>query len=178
MGKYVAPALDPVKLGTSFRGMSELPIENVQNYPRPPRLERVGQTLRLLIGGAVVAQTDQGWRVCETHHAPSYYLPPDCFAPGLLHPAAGQSFCEWKGRASYLVMHWNGAVRPRAAWTYHIPTAGFAAIAGFVAVYAGAVDAAYVGEALVRPQPGDFYGGWVTANLRGIVKGSAGTEGW
>ena len=158
--------------------MSDLPIENVQDFPRPPRLERVAQRLALLIDGQTVAETTHGWRVCETHHAPSYYLPPEAFAPGLLHPVAGTTLCEWKGRAGYFDLHWNGLVRPRAGWSYAKPTPAFAAIAGHIAVYAGAVDSAFVGTERVWPQPGDFYGGWVTANLRGVVKGGAGTEGW
>ena len=134
--------------------------------------------LALLINDRIVAETTQGWRVCETHHAPSYYLPADAFVPGLLHPAPGTSLCEWKGRAGYFDLQWNGIIRPRAAWGYAKPTPAFAPIAGHVAVYAGAVDAAFVGQERVRPQPGDFYGGWVTSNLRGTIKGGVGTEGW
>jgi hypothetical protein len=33
------------------------------------------------------------------------------------------------------------------------------------------------GEA-VRPQPGRFYGGWVTDDIVGPFKGEPGTEGW
>ncbi len=158
--------------------MPGLPIENVQDYPRPPRLAPVDQRLSLFIDGDMVAETIAGWRVCETHHAPSYYLPPDAFTAGLLHPAPGQSFCEWKGVARYFDLRWNTKTRLRAAWIYPQPTPGFAAIAGHIAVYAWAVDAAYVGDERVQPQPGDFYGGWVTSNLRGTVKGAVGTEGW
>ena len=178
MRVYVMPHLDAVKSGSTYWVMLSLPVENVQDYPRPPRLDPVAQRLAIVMGGTVVAETMQGWRVCETHHAPSYYLPAGCFAPGFLQPASGQSFCEWKGRAGYFDLHWNGAIKRRAAWTYPAPTPGFAAIAGHIAIYAWAVDAAFVGVEQVRPQPGDFYGGWVTANLRGVIKGGAGTEGW
>ncbi|MEO0914596.1 MAG: DUF427 domain-containing protein, partial [Pseudomonadota bacterium] len=81
--------------------MTGLPIENVQEYPRPPRLERVGFVLKVALDGAPVAETVAGWRVLETHHAPTYYLPAGDVDPGCLRPAAGGSFCEWKGRASY-----------------------------------------------------------------------------
>ena len=46
------------------------------------------------------------------------------------------------------------------------------------AFFAGRVDACYVGEARVTPQPGDFYGGWITPDLVGPFKGEPGTEGW
>lgn len=158
--------------------MNKMSVETVQDYPRPPRVEPVSARLCMLIDGDVVAETRHGWRVCETHHAPTYYLPADAFAPGLLQPAKGTSFCEWKGHATYFSLHWHGETRSRSAWTYAHPTPGFAAIAGHLAVYAWAVDAAFVGEERVQQQPGDFYGGWVTSNLRGTIKGAPGTEGW
>ena len=30
----------------------------------------------------------------------------------------------------------------------------------------------------VQPQEGDFYGGWVTSELEGRMKGGPGTWGW
>ena len=79
--------------------MTGLPHEIGQDYPRPPLLQPVPQTLRLSIGDTVVGQTDQAWRVCETHPAPGDYLPPEAFASDLLHPVSGGSSCESKGRA-------------------------------------------------------------------------------
>ena len=154
-----------------------LPPEDVQSYPRPPRLEPAGARLRVIWDGATIAETDRGWRVLETHHAPTYYLPREDVTPGALRPARGRSVCEWKGTASYLDVLLGGKALPRAAWTYEAPTRRFREIAGAVAFYAGALEC-WVGETKVIPQPGDFYGGWVTPNLSGIVKGGPGTEGW
>lgn len=154
-----------------------LPRENVQHYPRPPLVEPAGVRLRATLGGATVFDTDAGWRVCETHHAPTYYIPPDAIAASLT-PCAGASFCEWKGQAQYFDVTSGGATVRKAAWCYPQPTDRFAAIAGFVAFYSGLLEAAWVGELRVTPQPGDFYGGWVTPNLDGIVKGGPGTLGW
>lgn len=66
----------------------------------------------------------------------------------------------------------------RAVWTYDRPTARFAPIAGYLAFYAALMEACFVGDDRVIPQPGDFYGGWVTSNLDGIPKGAPGTEHW
>ncbi|MGC9419421.1 MAG: DUF427 domain-containing protein [Rhodovulum sp.] len=152
--------------------------ENVQDYPRPPALEPAGARLRVMLGGAFVADTRRGLRVLETHHAPTYYIPPQDVAPGALTPCAGRSLCEWKGRAAYFDVTAGGQLARKAAWTYPAPTARFAPLAGFVAFYAGQMEACWVGDEQVIPQPGDFYGGWVTANLAGIVKGGPGTWGW
>ncbi|WP_415922023.1 DUF427 domain-containing protein [Tateyamaria sp. SN6-1] len=155
----------------------QLPTENVQDYPRPPRLEPVPQRLRILLGGEIVADTTHALRVLETHHAPTYYIPPDDVTARLT-PAPGGSFCEWKGRASYWTVAAGATVAKAAAWSYRTPTPGFAALSGFLAFYPGQMDACWVGDARVTPQPGDFYGGWVTPNLTGIVKGDAATRHW
>ena len=151
--------------------------ENVQDYPRPPRLEPAGRRIRIVLGGETIVDTEGALRVLETHHAPTYYVPPGAVRAEL-RPASGRSFCEWKGVASYWDVSAGGRTAPRAAWSYARPTAGFAALRDHLAFYAGSVDEAHVGDERVIPQPGDFYGGWVTADLDGIVKGGPGTEGW
>jgi uncharacterized protein (DUF427 family) len=152
--------------------------ENVQHYPRPPVLETVADRLSVVLGGVEIAATERGYRVLETHHAPTYYFPPDDVRPGVLRPAAGRSLCEWKGQAQYFDVIAGRRVEARAAWAYPSPTDPFQSIAGYVAFYPGRMDACFVGEVQARPQPGGFYGGWVTPNLDGIVKGGPGTEGW
>lgn len=157
--------------------MQTLPIENVQDYPRPPALEPVPQRLRVMLADQVVAETTRGFRVLETHHAPTYYLPREDVRAELVSVGGG-SFCEWKGQAAYFDVVTADRIARRAAWTYARPTPGFAPIAGHVAFYAGLMDACFVGEERVIPQPGDFYNGWVTSNLRGTPKGSRGTMHW
>lgn len=157
--------------------MTDLPIENVQDYPRPPALEKVPQRLVARLGGQIAADTSAGYRVLETHHAPTYYFPREDVVASL-EPAAGRSFCEWKGAARYFDVTIGGATARRAAWAYDSPSASFSPIAGFVAFYAGLMEACFVGDEKVLPQPGSFYGGWVTSNLEGIPKGARGTEHW
>lgn len=152
-------------------------IENVQDYPRPPALLAVSERLRVLLGGALVAETKRGFRVLETHHAPSYYIPADDILAGLT-PAQGRSLCEWKGRAEYWDVTLADCTVPRAAWSYPDPTPAFRPIAGYFAFYATLMDACFVGDHRVIPQPGSFYGGWVTDNLCGQIKGAPGTEHW
>ncbi len=157
---------------------TERPMERVADYPRPPRLERSGRRVRILLGGETIADTHAAWRVLETYHPPSWYLPPDAFRPGVLRPAAGSSFCEWKGAARYWTLAAGGRVAERAAWSYPAPMPGFAPIRDHLAVYAGAMEACLVDEVQVTPQPGGFYGGWITAELIGPFKGGPGTTGW
>ncbi|MBB5514344.1 uncharacterized protein (DUF427 family) [Rubricella aquisinus] len=158
--------------------MTELTPENVQCYPRPPQLERVDLPLTIHFAGKEIARTDSGFRVLETHHAPTYYLPQAHFLPGCLRPAKGQSLCEWKGEARYFDIVLGTSEAAGAAWCYPTPTAPFAALRGHIAVYAEPMDACFVGDVQVTPQPGNFYGGWVTPNLIGTVKGAPGTNHW
>ncbi|MEO0389047.1 MAG: DUF427 domain-containing protein [Pseudomonadota bacterium] len=157
--------------------MTTLPPENVQDYPRPPALEPVAQALVVAFAGREIARTTAGWRVLETHHAPTYYIPPDDVDRALLEPVPGQSFCEWKGRAAYFDIVVGNQRLPRKAWCYPAPTERFAALRDHLSFYAGPLEAS-VGGIAVLPQPGDFYGGWVTPNLQGTVKGAPGTRHW
>ena len=157
--------------------MTDIPRENVQSYPRPPALEPVPQRITIRLGGVLVADTTRALRVLETHHAPSYYVPPDDIHASL-RTSQGSSFCEWKGVARYFDVIAGDKTSLRAAWTYDRPTALFAALAGHLAFYAGLMDEAWVGDLRVIPQPGDFYGGWVTPNLDGQIKGAPGTRHW
>jgi uncharacterized protein (DUF427 family) len=159
--------------------MIDLSPENVQDYPRPPLIEAVPQRISVVFAGVTIADTVAGWRVCETHHPPTYYIPRVDWRAGALRPLSGAgSFCEWKGRAQYFDVVGGDDIAARAAWGYPAPTAGFAALAACATVYPRPMQACYVGDVAVTPQPGGFYGGWVTPNLTGRIKGAPGTEFW
>ena len=152
--------------------------ESVWDYPRPPRLEPVADRIRIELGGVTVADTVGAYRVLETSHPPNYYLPPGDILEGALTRVRQTSFCEWKGGAHYYDVTAGDVVAPAAAWGYDEPSPAFAAIAGFVAFYPAPMDRCLVGDEEVEPQPGGFYGGWITANLVGPFKGGPGTQGW
>jgi uncharacterized protein (DUF427 family) len=152
--------------------------ESVWDYPRPPAIEPCSDRIRVILGGQVIVDTNKGFRVLETSHPPVYYLPILDFHEGVLSPADRQSFCEFKGSASYFHVQGGDQVRPFAAWAYLDPTPRFEDIRSHVAIYAHHMDECWVGERLVKPQPGDFYGGWITDNIVGPFKGGPGTFGW
>ena len=152
--------------------------ECVWDYPRPPRVEPTSARVVVVLGGAVVVDTRRALRVLETSHPPSYYLPVADVAPGALRPAAGTSWCEWKGSATYLDVVGGSVVAPGAAWTYPSPTPAFTALADHIALYPGRMDRCTVDGELVRPQDGGFYGGWITDAVVGPFKGGPGTTGW
>ena len=152
--------------------------ESVWDNPRPPRIEEVPAVVRVEFAGEVVAESDHALRVLETASPPTVYLPPDDVAMEHLEPSHKRSFCEWKGRARYWSLRVGDRTSPDAAWGYPSPTADFSALAGYVSFFPGRVDACWIGDQEVTPQAGDFYGGWVTPNILGPMKGEPGTEFW
>ena len=152
--------------------------ESVWDYPRPPRLEDFSGRIRVVFNGKTIVDTTGAKRVLETSHPPVYYIPPDDIDPECLKTAAGESWCEWKGATRYFDVEVGHARAAKAAWYYPRPTPRFAALAGHVAFYAGPMDACFVEDELVLPQPGGFYGGWITQNIVGPFKGGPGTKGW
>jgi len=152
--------------------------ESVWDYPRPPRLERTAKRLRVVFAGTTIAETTQGWRVLETSHPPVYYFPPADILSDVLVATPRTSYCEWKGTARYYSVRVGPRMAPDAAWSYPQPTPSFAPIAGYVAFYAGLMDACYVDDEQVVPQPGGFYGGWITKDIVGPFKGVPGSWGW
>ena len=151
--------------------------ESVWDYPRPPRLEADDRLVVVRADDVEIARTRNAIRVLETASPPGYYLPPDDVRMDLLEASSGSSTCEWKGRASYWSVVTSEGRVERAAWSYPNPSAGFEEIAGHVSFYPGRVDCFVAGER-VEPQPGEFYGGWLTSEIVGPVKGRPGTGAW
>ena len=125
-----------------------------------------------------MADTVRAVRVCETSHPPVFYVPRADIAPGVLEQATGTSWCEWKGAATYWDAVVDGRRVPAVGWSYEDPTPGFEHLRGAIAFYPDRVDRALVDGEVVRPQPGRFYGGWITDEIVGPFKGDPGTLGW
>ncbi|GAB3833514.1 DUF427 domain-containing protein [Kribbella italica] len=152
--------------------------ESVWDYPRPPALDLSTEHVVLTLGGQIVADARTSYRVLETSHPPTYYLPRDAFAPGVLQDADGTSYCEWKGVASYLDLTAGGVTARRKAWFYPDPSPRYAVLLDHVALYPAALDSCTVDGEQVLAQPGDFYGGWITSRVVGPFKGEPGTRFW
>ena len=152
--------------------------ESVWDYPRPPRVEPVRARVRVEFGGELIADTARAQRVCETGAPPTYYLPREDVRSAFLRPKSGRSVCEWKGVAAYYSLEVGDRFADGAVWYYPMPDPSYASLHGQLAFMAGRVDACFVGDKRVTPQPGDYYGGWITPGIVGPFKGEAGTEGW
>jgi uncharacterized protein (DUF427 family) len=157
--------------------------ESVWDYPRPPRLDPCEHLIQVIFNGATIAQTKRSIRVLETSHPPTYYLPPEDVDFQYLEVNPRQSFCEWKGQARYynlVVCNAAGETRraDQAVWSYPNPSDSFLPIQNYLCFYAEPMDACFVDGEQVQPQPGNFYGGWVTSRIVGPFKGGPGSWGW
>lgn len=162
--------MDEPKESTEARDQQTTGQESVWDYPRPPRLEPTWKHIQVIFNGVMIADTRRALRVLETSHPPTYYIPPEDIQMEYLLPSPGASFCEWKGQASYYTVRVETRQERNVAWYYPDPTPPFATIKNHVAFYAGRMDACYVDGEQVRPQPGNFYGGWITSDIVGPFK--------
>jgi len=153
--------------------------ESVWDYPRPPRVEPLRRDARVEFDGVTIARSASALRVLETSHPPVIYFPPSEVRLDLLRPASRHmTVCEWKGQATYFDIEASGRSSASAAWTYNNPLPAYATLREYIAFYPGRVDACFIGDERVTAQAGDFYGGWITADLVGPFKGGPGTTGW
>lgn len=152
--------------------------ESVWDYPRPPRLEPEPRFVTITFNGVTIVESSRALRVLETSHPPNIYVPMEDVAHDVLQHAADRSTCEWKGAAEY----WDVCVAERvaaaAAWSYPTPLPGYERLVDHVSFYPRPMNACYLGGERVTPQPGGFYGGWITSDVVGPFKGAAGTWSW
>ena len=147
--------------------------ESVWDYPRPPRVEDSSRLVEVVFNGVIIAETRRARRVLETSHPPVYYIRMECLKP---NPRA--TWCEWKGLARYYDVEVDGRAETAAAWYFPLPTRIYDPIKEYVAFYPRQMEACFVDGERVQTQEGDFYGGWITAEIVGPFKGGDGTAGW
>jgi uncharacterized protein (DUF427 family) len=152
--------------------------ESVWGYPRPPVARATSAHIVIQHRGVAVADTRRAVRTLETSHPPTYYIPQADILSGALRPAPGSSFCEWKGDAAYWDVIVGDVILPRVGWSYPNPSPGFEALRDHVAFYAAPFDICTVDGETVIPQPGGFYGGWITSAVAGPFKGIPGSRFW
>lgn len=157
--------------------------ESVWDYPRPPRAERDARRAVVTRAGTVVVDTADLVRVLETSHPPTFYLPRTAFSEGVLRPAERRTVCEWKGTARYVDIVLPGTTLESVGWWYpEGPEGGASAsypiLADRVALYPAPFDEITLDGERVVPQPGGFYGGWITRDVVGPFKGGPGSWGW
>ena len=139
----------------------------------PPKIEPTTKALRVESGGTIIASTKSGQRVLETAGAPTYYFPPQDVNESLVRCTEHVYHCEWKGISRAFAIQDVA----NAGWLLTAVYPEFSILYGWYAFYPQQLRC-FVGRERVRAQPGGYYGGWVTHNLLGPIKGEPGSDSW
>ncbi|NQX94458.1 MAG: DUF427 domain-containing protein [Erythrobacter sp.] len=168
MSLFGYPKPDPVGPGQ----------ESVWDYPRPAICEPTQRRIQIIHKGVELVDTSRAWRTLETSHPPTYYIPPEDVALDHLKHNPRRTMCEWKGQARYWDIHAGSDVVEAGAWSYPSPSATFAPIRDYLAFYPDPLDECLVDGVRITPQPGQFYGGWISQYETGPFKGIPGSRFW
>ncbi len=152
--------------------------ESVWDYPRPAICEPTKRRIQIRHKGIDLVDSTNAWRTLETSHPPTYYVPLSDIFMEHIEPNSRRSLCEWKGQASYFDIVIGDQGIDAGAWYYPVPTPDFAPIRDMVAFYPDPLDECLVDGETVTPQPGQFYGGWISQYEAGPFKGIPGSRFW
>ena len=151
--------------------------ESVWDYPRPPRIDKDDRLIIVKFKENLIAQSNRTVRILETASPPVFYIPPEDVNAEYLEKQEMESICEWKGLATYWAIIIDGIKINNAGWSYPKPFSGYEQIKDYISFYPSKLDC-FVGDEQAKPQPGGFYGGWVTSEIIGPYKGEPGTSWW
>ena len=107
-------------------------------------IRRTSRHLVVVDGGRVVADTHAPLVLYESGFAPRWYVPRSDIDAEALHGVEGQTFCPYKGLASY----YDVGDALNAAWSYRAPFEDVARIADLVSFYPARVAVTIDGETL------------------------------
>ena len=116
------------------------PDYQVEFDPIPARV-------RVTLGGQTIGDSRGARVMYELGHAPIYYLPRDDVDMSRLEPTDRDTYCPYKGHASYWTVRVGDAVAENAIWTYLDPYPELAHLEGYLGYYWGRMEAWYEDEA-------------------------------
>jgi len=130
--------------------------EQIFVHPRNPytRVDAVrsSRSIRVQLGGVVLADSPSPVLVFETGLPTRYYLPRTHVNFEYLQPTDTVTECPYKGTTSaYWSVQVGGSTQPDLAWSYDFPTRELLPVTGMVAFYNERIDHVRDGELLERP---------------------------
>ena len=127
----------------------------IPDATHPITIQPTGSRVTVRLGGAVVAQTDNALSLAEASYPVVQYIPVDDVEQALLERTTSQTYCPYKGDASYFTLHMDGRFAENAVWTYETPFPAMEQIAERVAFYTDKVEVYAVDDAAVNPHHHD-----------------------
>lgn len=119
--------------------MSDKPVK-IPGPDHPITIEKNPDRMIVTAGGKVVADTRDALSLQEAAYAAVQYIPRDDVDLGLLQPSDHETYCPFKGEATYYSIPAGGEASVNAVWTYENPYDAVAEIRDHVAFYPDRVD--------------------------------------
>jgi uncharacterized protein (DUF427 family) len=107
----------------------------IPDASHPITIRPTSARVTVRVGGAVVAETDSALSVAEASYPVVQYIPLADVDQSLLERTTTQSYCPYKGDASYYTVKTPGSTETDVIWTYEHPYPSVSEIAGHVAFY-------------------------------------------
>lgn len=104
------------------------------------RLEPCPQRVRAVLNGETIADTTRALAMLEGDYEPRYYVPRDDVRSDLVSATETDTYCPFKGTASYWTFTTGDRVSEDAAWSYETPYDEMMAIKGYFCFYDDRVD--------------------------------------
>ena len=101
----------------------------------PITVEPAPGRVRVRFDDRVIAETDDALLLREASYPPVLYLPLDEIDTEVLEPSTHQTYCPYKGVATYFTLRHGDRIADDAVWRYESPYDAVAPIAGHVAFY-------------------------------------------
>jgi uncharacterized protein (DUF427 family) len=120
--------------------MSEKTIK-IPGPDHPITIERNARRVVVRLAGKVIADTGDALTLREANYPPVQYIPRKDIDMAELAKSATQTYCPYKGEASYFSIPTGGKRSVDAIWTYEAPYDAVAEIKNYLAFYPDRVDA-------------------------------------
>ncbi|HEX6454022.1 MAG TPA: DUF427 domain-containing protein [Trebonia sp.] len=113
----------------------------IPDETHPITISPTGSRVTVRVGGTTVAESDRALSLAEASYPVIQYIPIADVNQELLRPTVTESYCPFKGEASYYTLTTpDGRTETDLIWTYERPYDAVAEIAGHVAFYADRAD--------------------------------------
>lgn len=115
----------------------------IPDASHPITVRPTGGHVTVRVGSVTVAETDRALSLAEATYPVVQYIPLQDVDQGLLRRTATESYCPYKGEASYYSLALpDGTAEADIIWTYEKPYDAVREIAGHVAFYASRAEVA------------------------------------
>jgi uncharacterized protein (DUF427 family) len=114
--------------------MSQKPVL-IPGPDHPITITPAATDVSVRFGDRLIASTDRALVLQEASYPPVYYLPIEDVEPDVLEATTHETYCPYKGDASYYSLSDGETAAENAVWTYVAPYDAVSPIAGHVAFY-------------------------------------------